>query len=177
MIPILTSRSYTKQRLTSLHPNIMVQRSPSHFQTGTFYWAHVNEYLSVACSHSDGALIPARKALRHRSSHRLHGRIGLVLRAVRTLQFDSYEAADSEIRWDTPQHVLTDDQEDVEGGAEIWPGKDYSNGRVQDFHTLSKPEEDMYDRTKVPRMPWCVCILPYLIDGPTSIGMTWGCKL
>ena len=33
---------YTKQRLTSLHKeNIMVQRSPSHFQTGTFYWAHV----------------------------------------------------------------------------------------------------------------------------------------
>lgn len=35
-------RSYTKQRLTALHPNIMVQRSPSHFQTGTFYWAHVS---------------------------------------------------------------------------------------------------------------------------------------
>lgn len=23
-----------------------------------------------------------------------------------------------------------------------------------DFHTLNKPEEDMYDRDKVPRMPW-----------------------
>lgn len=33
--------SYAKQRLVSLHPNVMVQRSPSHFQTGTFYWAHV----------------------------------------------------------------------------------------------------------------------------------------
>ncbi|KAL7424031.1 Phospholipase D1 [Cryptotrichosporon argae] len=31
---------YTKRRLTGLHPNIMVQRSPSHFQTGTFYWSH-----------------------------------------------------------------------------------------------------------------------------------------
>ena len=32
---------YTKKTLTNLHPNIMVQRSPSHFQTGTFYWSHV----------------------------------------------------------------------------------------------------------------------------------------
>ncbi|KAG6810808.1 hypothetical protein H0H92_010252 [Tricholoma furcatifolium] len=35
-----TDSNYAKQRLTSLHPNVMVQRSPSHFQTGTFYWAH-----------------------------------------------------------------------------------------------------------------------------------------
>lgn len=34
------------------------------------------------------------------------------------------------------------------------PGKDYSNPRVLDFHNLHKPEEDMYDRSKVPRMPW-----------------------
>lgn len=37
-------------------------------------------------------------------------------------------------------------------------GKDYSNARVSDFHTLTKPDEDMYDRTKVPRMPWYVVI-------------------
>jgi hypothetical protein len=33
-------------------------------------------------------------------------------------------------------------------------GKDYSNPRVADFHTLNKPEEDLHDRTKIPRMPW-----------------------
>jgi hypothetical protein len=38
-------------------------------------------------------------------------------------------------------------------------GKDYSNPRVSDFHTLNKPEEDMYDRTKTPRMPWCVIVI------------------
>jgi len=38
----LTLLSYTKQRLTHLHENIFVQRSPSHFVTGTFYWAHVS---------------------------------------------------------------------------------------------------------------------------------------
>lgn len=38
--------------------------------------------------------------------------------------------------------------------SQIWPGKDYCNQRVLDFHTLNKPEEDMYDRSKVPRQPW-----------------------
>lgn len=33
-------------------------------------------------------------------------------------------------------------------------GKEYSNPRHGDFHTLNKPEEDMYDRTKIPRTPW-----------------------
>ncbi|KAG6903142.1 hypothetical protein C0995_004689 [Termitomyces sp. Mi166 len=39
-----TDSNYAKQRLMALHPNVMVQRSPSHFQTGTFYWAHVTEH-------------------------------------------------------------------------------------------------------------------------------------
>jgi hypothetical protein len=35
-------------------------------------------------------------------------------------------------------------------------GKDYSNPRILDFHTLNKPHEDMYDRGKIPRMPWYI---------------------
>jgi hypothetical protein len=34
--------------------------------------------------------------------------------------------------------------------------KDYSNQRVSDFFNLSHPEEDMYDRSLVPRQPWHV---------------------
>lgn len=72
-------------------------------------------------------------------------------------------------RWDTPGHVLIDDgpnpldqhdyqnsDRDMQESAQIWPGKDYANSRVIDFHTLDKPEEDMYDRGKVPRQPWFV---------------------
>ncbi|KAI0771162.1 phospholipase D [Trametes elegans] len=111
---------YTKQRLTSLHPNIMVQRSPSHFQTGTFYWAH----------HEKLCVIDQTIAFMGGLDHCFG-------------------------RWDTPQHILVDDPgPEQEGGEPIWPGKDYSNPRVLDFHTLNKPLEDMYDRTKVPRMPW-----------------------
>ncbi|TFK40629.1 hypothetical protein BDQ12DRAFT_679780 [Crucibulum laeve] len=113
-----TDSNYAKQRLVNLHPNVMVQRSPSHFQTGTFYWAH-HEKMCVI----DQAIA-------------FMGGLDLCFG-----------------RWDTAQHVLTDDVEDTEG-SEIWPGKDYSNPRVSDFTNLNKPEEDMYDRTKVPRMPW-----------------------
>ena len=63
-------------------------------------------------------------------------------------------------RWDTPQHVVIDEGGDV--ASQIWPGKDYSNARVSDFFTLNKPFEDMYYRTKVPRMPWCVLHYRYL---------------
>ncbi|KAJ3513571.1 hypothetical protein NLJ89_g2876 [Agrocybe chaxingu] len=107
-----------QQRLVGLHPNVMVQRSPSHFQTGTFYWAH----------HEKVCVIDQTIAFM--------GGLDLCFG-----------------RWDTPQHALTDDTADTDN-EEIWPGKDYSNPRLSDFYNLNKPEEDMYDRTKVPRMPW-----------------------
>ncbi|KAJ3717102.1 hypothetical protein C8R42DRAFT_678000 [Lentinula raphanica] len=112
-----TDSNYSKQRLTALHPNIMVQRSPSHFQTGTFYWAH-HEKLCVI----DQAIA-------------FMGGLDLCFG-----------------RWDTSQHVLIDDPDSDQ--PQIWPGKDYSNARVSDFFGLNKPEEDMYDRSKIPRMPW-----------------------
>ncbi|KAF8964181.1 hypothetical protein BDZ97DRAFT_1731107 [Flammula alnicola] len=113
-----TDSNYAKQRLIGLHPNILVQRSPSHFQTGTFYWAH----------HEKMCVIDQTIAFM--------GGLDLCFG-----------------RWDTPQHVLTDDAADTDR-SEIWPGKDYSNPRMSDFFNLNKPEEDMYDRTKVARMPW-----------------------
>ena len=83
------------------------------------------------------------------------------------------------LRWDTPQHVMIDDTADTDR-SKIWPGmyfcvtpsvtlsifcgpfkgKDYSNPRVTDFFSLHKPDEDMYDRTKVPRMPWYILFMP-----------------
>lgn len=55
-------------------------------------------------------------------------------------------------RFDTPDHVLHDEQTDLED--QIFPGKDYSNARVCDFYDLDKPFQSMYDRSMVPRMPW-----------------------
>lgn len=170
----------------------MVQRSPSHFQTGTFYWAHVRSCVpflrcfSSSIRHSSITLAyPKYSALafcstrNYASSTRLlhswvdwisalGGKTRSICRGEETNDFLSC------FRWDTAQHVLTDDTSGTDR-SEIWPGtvcstgmsssastdlprslsgKDYSNPRMSDFYNLHKPEEDMYDRTKVPRMPW-----------------------
>lgn len=61
-------------------------------------------------------------------------------------------------RWDTPQHVLIDDEFTEPDGPNgpVWRGKDYANERVMEYTNLDKPFEDMFDRMKVPRMPWYV---------------------
>jgi phospholipase D1/2 len=125
-IPI--DSQYTKFSLLDLHPNVYVQRSPNQFRQNTFFWAH-HEKLCII-------------------DHTLAFVGGI------DLCFG---------RWDTPQHTVTDDKptgfetadqpKDAEH-CQLWPGKDYSNPRVQDFYALNKPFEEMYNRAEVARMPW-----------------------
>ncbi|KAK5120711.1 hypothetical protein LTR85_006069 [Meristemomyces frigidus] len=126
-IPI--DSEYTKWSLLDLHENICVQRSPNQFKQNQFFWAHHEKLVVV---------------------DNMMAFVGGV-----DLCFG---------RWDDPCHSLTDDkltgfelETDVPRDSEhcqVWPGKDYSNPRVQDFYALDRPYEEMYDRTKVPRMPW-----------------------
>ena len=125
-IPI--DSEYTKFSLLDLHKNVFVQRSPNQFRQNTFFWAH----------HEKICIIDHMVAF--------VGGIDLCFG-----------------RWDTPQHSLVDDKltgfeaSDAPKDADhcqLWPGKDYSNPRVQDFYALEKPYEEMYDRSQVPRMPW-----------------------
>lgn len=126
-IPI--DSEYTKWSLLDLHENICVQRSPNQFRQNQFFWAHHEKLVVV---------------------DNMMAFVGGV-----DLCFG---------RWDDPCHSLTDDKltgfeldTDVPRDSEhcqVWPGKDYSNPRVQDFYALDRPYEEMYDRTKVPRMPW-----------------------
>ncbi|KAF2817255.1 phospholipase D [Mytilinidion resinicola] len=125
-IPI--DSEHSKLSLLGLHPNVFVQRSPNQFRQNTFFWAHHEKLLVV-----DHAIA-------------FCGGIDLCFG-----------------RWDTPQHAVVDDKltgfelSDAPKDADhcqLWPGKDYSNPRVQDFYGLDKPYEEMYDRTKIPRMPW-----------------------
>ncbi|KAI9740855.1 MAG: Phospholipase D1 [Claussenomyces sp. TS43310] len=125
-IPI--DSEYTKFSMLDLHPNIFVQRSPNQFKKNQFFFAH-HEKICVV-DHSVAFV----------------GGIDLCFG-----------------RWDTPQHSCCDDkptgfeQSDEPKDADhcqLWPGKDYSNPRVQDFYQLSEPYAEMYDRSKTPRMPW-----------------------
>lgn len=126
-IPI--DSEYTKFSLLDLHQNVFVQRSPNQFRLqNAFFWAHHEKICIV--DHTVAFV----------------GGIDLCFG-----------------RWDTPQHTVVDDKltgfepSDKPKDADycqLWPGKDYSNPRVQDFYALDKPYEEMYDRYKVPRMPW-----------------------
>lgn len=119
---------HTKFSLLNLHPNIFVQRSPNQFKKNQFFFAH-HEKLCIV--DHDVAFL---------------GGVDLCFG-----------------RWDCPQHPITDDKptgfemteqpKDAEH-CQLFPGKDYSNPRVQDFFRLNEPYEEMYDRGKVPRMPW-----------------------
>ncbi|CAO3639133.1 unnamed protein product [Cunninghamella blakesleeana] len=55
-------------------------------------------------------------------------------------------------RWDDAQHKVIDSSPNPE--KQTWIGKDYSNPRIEDFHSLDKPLEDYLDRSCLPRMPW-----------------------
>jgi phospholipase D1/2 len=125
-IPI--DSEYTKFSLLNLHPNIFVQRSPHQFKKNQFFFAH---HEKICIVDHDVAFV---------------GGIDLCFG-----------------RWDCPQHPVADDKptgfepEDNPKDAEhcqLFPGKDYSNPRVQDFFRLNEPYEEMYDRSRVPRMPW-----------------------
>lgn len=122
---------YTKRSLLNLHPNIFVQRSPNQYKKNQYFFAH-------------------------------HEKVCVV---------DHYIAFCGGVdlcfgRWDTPQHSLSDDKPTGFEPAEVqnvprdaahvqmFPGKDYSNPRIQDFFRLDEPYEEMYDRSKTPRMPW-----------------------
>ena len=119
---------YSKFSLLDLHQNVFVQRSPNQIRQGTFFWAHHEKICIV--------------------DHMIAFVGGI------DLCFG---------RWDTPQHSVVDDKHtgfeplDMPKDADhcqLWPGKDYSNPRVQDFYALDKPYEEMYDRAVIPRMPW-----------------------
>jgi phospholipase D1/2 len=130
-IPI--DSEFSKFSLLALNPegknNVFVQRSPNQFRQNTFFWAHhekvcIVDHCVAFCGGVD-------------------------------LCFG---------RWDLPSHPVVDDKptgfevdESIPRDAEncqLWPGKDYSNPRVQDFFRLDQPYEEMYDREKIPRMPW-----------------------
>lgn len=126
-IPI--DSEYTKFSLLNLHDNILVLRSPNQLKKNQFFYAH---HEKVCIVDHDVAFL---------------GGVDLCFG-----------------RWDNPQHPITDDRptgmepdgdrpRDAEH-CQLFPGKDYSNPRVLDFFKLNEPYEEMYDRSKVPRMPW-----------------------
>ena len=129
-----TDSAYAKSRLMELHPNIVVQRSPSHLKTGTFYWAH-HEKLCVVDQM-------------------------VAFMGGFDLCFGRYDTPSHPLVDDAAMGPSTTTDPSLLGpaldGAEahIWPGQDYANERKVEWQILTKPEMDLLPRDKVPRMPW-----------------------
>ncbi|WFD33741.1 phospholipase D [Malassezia cuniculi] len=128
-----TDSSYAKTRLMGLHPNIFVQRSPSHFQTGTFYWAH------------------------HEKMCMIDDMVGFM--GGFDLCFGRWDTPGHVLTDEAHGDDLTSDANFLgpvrnEAEALVWPGQDYANERIVEWSNLTCPEADILDRAKQPRMPW-----------------------
>jgi phospholipase D1/2 len=121
----------------------MVQRSPSHFQTGTFYWSHVRSCLFSFLTRVLDADVKADEQ---------HEKLCVIDETIAFM--GGLDLCFG--RWDTPQHVLTDEDYTEPNGPNgpVFHGKDYANERVAEYAALNKPFEDSIDRHKIPRMPW-----------------------
>ncbi|KAI9261025.1 hypothetical protein EDC94DRAFT_610604 [Helicostylum pulchrum] len=53
-------------------------------------------------------------------------------------------------RYDTQRHDLTD----YSSHEEIFPGQDYSNPRIKDFHKVSQYDMELINKKNTARMPW-----------------------
>lgn len=139
-----TDSNYSKQRLINLHKNIMVQRSPSHFQTGTFYWAH-HEKMCVI-DETIGFMGGFDLCFGRWDTH-AH------------VLTDNVEADPDQTgvqyEFDDPR-LIGPIRQSPDGPIEanVWPGQDYANERVKEWSVLNRPEEDLFPRDKYPRMPW-----------------------
>lgn len=129
-----TDSGYTKSKLMSLHPNIFVQRSPSHLKTGTFYWAH----------HEKMCVIDQMIAFM--------GGFDLCFGRYDTPSHALVDDAAIGGATETDPALLGPARDGAE--AHIWPGQDYANERVIEWQNLSKPEMDLLPRDTMPRMPW-----------------------
>jgi len=130
--------SYAKNRLTDLHPNISVQRSPDS-DARNLLWSHHEKICVVD------------ETIAFMGGFDLcYGRWDTPGHSLVDDQPKGYDDIEKVFEEGGPS------DEQAEEDYQIWPGKDYSNQRASDFHNLNRPGEDMYDRTKVPRQPWFV---------------------
>lgn len=139
-----TDSNYSKQRLISLHRNIMVQRSPSHFSTGTFYWAHHEKLCVVDETIAFVGGLDLCFGRWDTPAHVLTDDVGM-------------DADQSGVRHEMDDPRFLGPVRDTPEGtieAHVWPGQDYANERVKEWSVLNRPEEDLFPRDKFPRMPW-----------------------
>lgn len=151
------SSDHTKKALEALHPNIAVFRHPDHLPNAQDITADITNSLqnlrfdSVSLSkmpkdalkglygvHDDAILYWAH----HEKLCLIDGQIAFM--GGLDLCFG---------RWDTHQHAISD-VHPSDLNETVFPGQDYNNSRVLDFHDVSHWESNQLDRKVSSRMGW-----------------------
>jgi len=151
------SSSHTKHALENLHPNIAVFRHPDHLPD--------RQELASDITTSFQHMSLDSASLTKMSKDALKGLYGMNDDVI--LYWAHHEKLcliDGQIafmggldlcfgRWDTNQHAIADAHpEDI--NEIVFPGQDYNNSRVLDFHDVSHWEQNQLDRKTMSRMGW-----------------------
>ncbi|PYI02789.1 phospholipase D/nuclease [Aspergillus sclerotiicarbonarius CBS 121057] len=151
------SSHHTKHHLEDMHENIAVFRHPDHLPD--------RQELAASISTSLQSISLDAGNLAKMSEDAIKGLYGM--REDVILYWAHHEKLciiDGRIafmggldmcfgRWDTNQHELAD----VHGqdlNEIVFPGQDYNNARVSDFHDVAHWEQNQLDRKKTSRMGW-----------------------
>ena len=154
---VIVSSSHTKHHLEDLHPNIAVFRHPDHLPD--------RQELTSSITSSLQNLSLDSASLSKMSKDTLKGLYGMNDDVI--LYWAHHEKlclVDGNIafmggldlcfgRWDTHQHAISDvHPSDI--NATVFPGQDYNNSRVLDFHDVVHWENNQLDRKSMSRMGW-----------------------
>ncbi|KAJ5239252.1 hypothetical protein N7468_003871 [Penicillium chermesinum] len=151
------SSSHTKHALENLHPNIAVFRHPDHLPNPGDITADITSTLEHLTLDS--------ASLTKMPKDTLKGLYGTHDDAI--LYWAHHEKLciiDGQIafmggldlcfgRWDTNQHAIAD-VHPSDLTETVFPGQDYNNSRVLDFHDVSHWENNKLDRKVSSRMGW-----------------------
>lgn len=151
------SSSHTKHALENLHPNIAVFRHPDHLPDRQGLASDITASFQRLTLDSAGLTTMSKDALKG-----LYGMNDDVI--LYWAHHEKLCLIDGQIafmggldmcfgRWDTHQHAIADvHPKDI--NDTVFPGQDYNNSRVLDFHDVVHWEQNQLDRKSMSRMGW-----------------------
>ncbi|KAJ5736995.1 uncharacterized protein N7483_002120 [Penicillium malachiteum] len=151
------SSAHTKHALEALHPNIAVFRHPDHLPNGHEVASEIESAFQHLTLNSTNLTQMSKENL-----NRVYGATDeatlfwshhekLCLIDGRTAFMGGLDLCFG--RWDTHQHAIADvHPEDL--NETVFPGQDYNNSRVLDFHNVAEWEKNQLDRRVSSRMGW-----------------------
>ena len=155
--PLTVSSSHTKHALEDLHPNISVFRHPDHLPDAqTLQSSFLSSLQNLPLNAATVSKLPqdALKAIygfnedvilywaHHEKLCLIDGRIAFM--GGLDLCYG---------RWDNNQHPIADahprNLDDI-----VFPGQDFNNARIMDFHDVAQFDQNKLDRRTSSRMGW-----------------------